>query len=158
MTSLQPLAILLEQNERERDQALAAQQRAQAASDAAAAQSEQLVAYRRDYEQRWNEQFRRQGHIEVVRSYHSFMERLTQAVEQQVRAAGHAKQMLDKAVLGVRDAELRVASVRKLIERRTQEMRVAAERRDQKVTDEAASRVAWNNRPRAAGLGRHRIA
>jgi len=156
-TAFQSLAILLEQNERERDQALAAQQRAQAASDAAAAQAEQLVAYRRDYEQRWNTQFRQGGHIEVVRSYHSFMARLTQAVEQQARVAEHALQMVTQAANNLRDAELKVASVRKLIERRTLELRVAAERRDQKLTDEAATRAAWNNRPGAQG-SRTRIA
>src|SRR3954454_24560416 len=106
-TAFQSLAILLEQNERERDQALAAQQRAQAASDAAAAPAEQLVIYRRDYEQRWNTQIRQGGHIEVVRSYHSFMARLTQAVEQQARVTEHALQMVTQAANTLRDAELK---------------------------------------------------
>ena len=44
----------------------------------------------------------------------------------------------------VREQELRVASVRKLIERRLAELRLAADRRDQKQTDDFASRAAWN--------------
>jgi len=40
--------------------------------------------------------------------------------------------------------------VRKLIERRTHEQRLAADRRDQKQSDEFAARVAWN-RVHAAG-------
>jgi flagellar FliJ protein len=45
---------------------------------------------------------------------------------------------------------LRVASVRKLVERRQHEQRLGAERRDQKTTDEFAARAAWN---RDSGLG-----
>ena len=44
----------------------------------------------------------------------------------------------------LRGQEMRVASVRKLLERRVQELRLAADRRDQKQTDEFAARAAWN--------------
>ena len=40
-------------------------------------------------------------------------------------------------------AEMRVASVKKLIERRETTMLLQAERRDQKSQDEMASRAAW---------------
>ena len=143
MTDLQPLTILLGQSERQRDAALAEQQRTQAASDAAAGQAEQLRTYRRDYEQRWSAQFCREGKIELVHCYQSFMERLTLAVEQQARIAQHAAQQAERATLALRDAEMRCASVRKLIERRIGEQRLAADRRDQKQTDESASRAAW---------------
>lgn len=149
MTSLQPLATLLAQSERERDMALADLQRAQLASEAADAQAKQLLDYRRDYEQRWGAQFAREGQIELVRCYQSFIERLTQAVDQQGRVAEHSKQQLANAVLAVRVAETRCASVRKLIERRTSEQRNVAERREQQQTDEAAARATWG-RPRAA--------
>ena len=144
MTSLKPLAAVLAQSERERDMALADLQRAQLASDAADAKVQQLLDYRRDYEQRWGAQFAREGQIELVRCYQSFTERLTQAVDQQGRVAEHSKQQLANAVLAVRVAETRCASVRKLIERRTHEHRVVEERRDQKQTDEQAARAAWN--------------
>ncbi|KQW40418.1 flagellar export protein FliJ [Rhizobacter sp. Root404] len=143
MTDIQTLTILLGQNERQRDAALAEKQRAQGAADAAKAQAEQLRHYRRDYEQRWGTQFKREGKIELVHCYQSFMERLTLAVEQQTRIAEHAAQGAERAVLAVREAELRCASVRKLIERRLAEQRLQLERRDQKQTDEAASRAAW---------------
>lgn len=143
MNDLQPLAILLERNERERDAALTAHRRAQLASDAATAQAEQLQAYRRDYGQRWRTQFRRQGEIELVHCYQSFMDRLTLAIDQQERSAAFAQQEVVRALDNLRATELRCASVRKLIERRLAEARLAADRRDQKQTDEAASRVAW---------------
>lgn len=144
MTDLQPLTLLLGQHERQRDAAIAEHQRALQASNASAAQAEQLNTYRRDYEQRWSEQFRREGKIELVRCYHSFMERLNQAVDQQNSQAEYAAQQVQTALAALRESELRCASVRKLIERRTQEHRSVEERRDQKQTDEQASRIAWS--------------
>ena len=144
MSDLQTLGVLLDQAERQRDAALAAHQRAQAASDAAAAQAAQLLAYRRDYEQRWTGQFRSAGPIELVHCYQSFTERLAQAIEQQARIAEQALQQVARALGALQATELRCASVRKLIERRVLEQRLGAERREQKQTDEAASRAAWN--------------
>jgi flagellar FliJ protein len=144
MTDIQTLTILLGQNERQRDAAIAEHQRAQGAAEAARAQAEQLHGYRRDYEQRWSAQFCREGKIELVRCYQSFMERLTLAVEQQARVAAHAAQQVERALSALRDSEMRCASVRKLIERRVAEQRLATDRRDQKQTDEAATRAAWN--------------
>ncbi len=143
MTALQPLTILLEHNERERDAALTAHQRAQATSAAAAATTEQLQTYRREYEQRWRTQFGRQGEMELVHCYQSFMERLSLAVEQQQQSATFAAQEVERARVHLQAVELRCASVRKLIERRLAEARLASERRDQKQTDEAATRAAW---------------
>ncbi|MEP7297817.1 MAG: flagellar export protein FliJ [Burkholderiales bacterium] len=154
MTNLQPLTVLLGQHERQRDAALAEHQRAVVASEAAQAQAEQLHTYRREYEQRWSAQFRREGQIELVRCYQSFMERLTQAVDQQARVAEHAAAQVDRMMTVLREAELRCASVRKLIERRTHEQRADAERRDQKLTDEQATRAAWN---RLGGNGGPRL-
>jgi len=144
MNDLQPLMALLTQTESERDAALGAHQRAQAAHQAALAQASQLVDYRREYEQRWGERFSSAGHIELVQSYHGFMTRLTQAVEHQQRVATHASGQLDRAGAALVEAEMRVASVRKLIERRVQEVQRLSERREQRQLDELAARAAWN--------------
>ena len=144
MTDVQTLTILLGQNERQRDAAIAEHQRAQSAAEAAQGQAEQLRTYRREYEQRWKAQFCREGKIELVHCYQNFMERLTLAVEQQSRVAEHAALQVERALSALRDTELRCASVRKLIERRLADQRLSADRRDQKQTDEAASRAAWN--------------
>ena len=154
MTDLQPLTLLLGQHERQRDAALADHQRAVLASESAAAQAEQLHTYRREYEQRWGAQFKREGQIELVRCYQSFMERLTQAVDQQARTAAQAAALVDQSVTLLREAEMRCAAVRKLIERRTMERRASEERRDQKQTDEQAARAAWN---RLGGNGGSRL-
>lgn len=142
--SLTPLTVLLGQAERERDEALAAVQKAAALERAAQAQAEQLVAYRLDYEVRYRERFSRQSAIDVFQSYQNFMARLTLAVEQQQQQVEAAARRVVAAREVVREQELRVASVKKLLERRLIEIRHASERRDQKQTDEFASRVAWN--------------
>ena len=155
MNDLQPLTVLLGHNERQRDAALAAHQRAQAASADAAAQAVQLLGYRRDYEQRWGAQFCREGKIELVHCYQSFMERLTRAIDHQTRLAEQAALQLERALTTLRESELRCASVRKLIDRRLQEHRLAADRREQKQSDEHASRAAWN---RLGATGESRLA
>jgi flagellar FliJ protein len=151
MTPLHALTALLAQNERQRDIALAEHLRAVAASQAATAQAEQLRTYRREYEQRWSAQFCLEGKIELVRCYQSFMERLTLAVDHQAQIEQGAALQVTRAQLAVRDAELRCASVRKLMERRAQEQRLATERSDQKQSDEYAARAAWTQR----GVGGH---
>ena len=144
MNDLQPLMALLGQTESERDSALASHQRARSAHQAAVAQASQLVEYRREYEQRWGERFSSAGHIELVQSYHGFMARLTQAVDHQQRVADQASGQLDRAGSALVEQEMRVASVRKLIERRVQELQRHSERREQNQLDELAARAAWN--------------
>lgn len=146
MNDLQPLCVLLARNETQRDTALAVHLRAAAASQVAAAQSEQLRTYRSEYEQRWRGQFATSGQSEVVRCYQSFMERLTHAVDHQARVEEHAAQQVGHALVALREAELRCAAVRKLIERRTLEKRLADERREQKQSDEFAARAALTRR------------
>lgn len=111
-------------------------------------QGEQLVAYRAEYVQRWSSQFARGGAIEIVHCYQSFMQRLDEALEQQqakIEAAGRQAEAQRQALV---QAELRVASVRKLIERRRAEFQRESQRREQRVADETAQQLA-QRRPRA---------
>lgn len=142
--SLDPLMALLGQAERERDEALAAMQRANEAHVAAQLQADQLVAYRGEYEARFREQFSRKSTIDILQCYQGFSARLGQAIDQQRQITAHAALKLEQSREGLRDQEMRVASVRKLLERRLHELRLVADRRDQKQTDEFASRAAWN--------------
>ena len=143
MSSLQSLNLLLEQAESLRDAALAALQRARDAADAAQAQVEGLLNYRGDYQKRWSQQFGQSGAIEIVHCYRSFNERLDHAIEHQQRMVSQAQAQCERARDELQQRELRVASVKKLIERRVAEERRLAERRDQKMTDESAQRSAW---------------
>lgn len=141
--SIDPLMALLGQAERERDAALADQQRALESFQSAQAQAEQLVAYRTEYEARFREQFSRNGSVSILQCYQGFSTRLGQAIDQQRQIAVHAERRVAQARETVQNEELRVASVRKLLERRLTELRQAADRRDQKQTDEFAARAAW---------------
>lgn len=141
---LKPIALLLAQAERQRDEALAEQFQAERARRAAAAQAEQLVAYRREYEQRWGEEFCREGKIELVRCYHGFMDRLTQAVEQQERIAANAAGQVERAEAIARGHEIRAAGLKKLVERRLREREKTAARLEQKESDDHAVRAAWS--------------
>jgi flagellar FliJ protein len=141
---LQPLALLLAQAERQRHDALAEQLKAETAQRAAAAQAEQLVVYRREYEQRWSAEFCREGKIELVRCYQGFVHRLSQAVEQQQRVAAHAAVQAERAEAIVRGHELRAAGLKKLIERRLREGERAAALIEQKESDDRAVRASWN--------------
>jgi len=158
MNPMQPLISLLAQTESERDQAWAEAQRATQAHQSAAAQVDQLLVYRREYEQRWATQFKTEGRIELVHCYRGFMDRLTQAVEQQQRVCAYAATQVDRAKANLAEHEMRVASVRKLIERRSQELRLSADRQEQKQTDEFGSRMAWANAGSPFGMGLPRAA
>ncbi len=143
---LQPLFTVLNHAEGERDSRADHCRRAHAARKSAEAQTEQLLAYRREYEQRWGTQFRTGGHMEVVHCYRGFMDRLTGAIEQQQRSAAQHTLRCEEASAALLAAETRVATVRRLIERRIEEARRAGERLEQKQTDEFAARAAWNAR------------
>lgn len=150
MTALAPLMTVLEQATVARDAALADQQRARAALQAARAQAEQLADYRRDYAQRFGAGAGKAGSIELMQCYHGFMARLDSAVTQQGQVAAQAETRLEAAQTALLLAEQRVASVRKLIERRSAELDAARARVEQKASDEFASRQAWNRRAEGA--------
>ena len=140
---LNALRLLLARAEAQRDEAMAEQMKLEATHRASVAQAEQLVAYRREYEQRWSAEFCREGKMELVRCYQGFMVRLTQAVEQQERIAVHAAAQAERATAIMRGHDVRAAALKKLVERRLQEGRRLAIGLEQKQSDEFATRAAW---------------
>jgi flagellar FliJ protein len=82
--------------------------------------------------------------MELVHCYQGFVGRLSQAVEHQARVAQHTAAQAERALQALQQQELRVASVRKLIERRVLEMQRRGQRSEQRQNDEFASRAAWN--------------
>jgi flagellar FliJ protein len=143
ISNLQTLTVLLERAESERDQALAYLQDLRRQAEAAQTQHAQLGQYRSEYQQRWTEQFSRGGStISIMGCYQTFGLRLDQAIEQQGLVARHSDARVERAQATLRELEVRVASIRKLIERRRAEMLRSAERREQKQSDEQAARAA----------------
>jgi flagellar FliJ protein len=143
MSTLQPLIALLAQAERERDELQAHLLKLRTAHQNAQAQAAQLRQYRGEYEQRFGAKPQAGTTIEMLRVAQGFVARLTHAVEQQERIVDHAAGQVAMAEVQWREAELRVASVRKLIERRMEEIRRGVDRAEQKAVDEFASRAAW---------------
>lgn len=150
MTPMQPLLSLLAHTERERNDAMAEAKRIEFEHRQALRQAEQLLAYRRDYELRWSGHFSQSGGIDIVQCYQGFVARLGQAIDAQERVTQLAAQRLERAQAAWQEQEMRVAAVRKLIERRTRESRGIADRLEQKQLDEHAARLLWG---RAAGAG-----
>jgi flagellar protein FliJ len=141
---MQPIITLLELAERERDAALALQQRAEQALQVARQQADQLAAYRSDCARRWSQRFRGGSAMEIVNCYQGFVSRLDDAVGLQGGAVDRAQEQVRHCQAQTLAAELRAASVRKLIERREAGLLQNAQRSEQKMFDEMASRAAWN--------------
>jgi len=157
MNAPQALQTLLDHAIAQRDNALAAHRRALVALQGAQAQAEQLVAHRSETIERAGARAQQTVNLVMVQSYQGFMQRLDEAVRQQqsrVDAAAFRRQGAEQMLVA---AELRVASVRKLIEGRIALAEQSAARVEQKASDEFASRMAWQReasplRAAAAGL------
>ena len=141
-SNLQALTVLLERAEAERDEALRLLQDAQAKASAARNQHAQLNQYRTDYRHRWTQEFAQRTTVQLLGCYQNFGQRLDQAIGQQGGIADFADQRVSTARDQLRERELRVASVRKLIERRRAESLRQQMRQDQRATDEQAARAA----------------
>lgn len=141
MTALKPLTTLLECAERERDDARTRFERSRVAHQAATEQADALRAWRSEYAQRWQTQFQTGGSVEIVRCYQDFMSRLGQAIAEQDIAVERARNSLEAARSILQVREQRVGAVDQLIDRRRRETAQAENRREQKATDEQASRL-----------------
>ena len=139
--SLDALNLLLDRATQERDRLAGDLRRGEEVVLRARRQGEQLDGYRGEYTQRWSAQFGRGGAIEIVHCYQSFMQRLDEALAQQQRHIDAAERGVTAVRQALLQAELRVASVKKLIERRQAEQARQQERRDQRQTDETAQHL-----------------
>ena len=148
MQRLQSLQVLMQREQQRCDQAQSALRRADDAARRAREQRDQLLAYRGEYQARWTAQFHQGGTMDILMYYRSFMQRLDQAVTLQTRQAELSELQLAQARRELMESERRVASVRKLIERRAAELAHAGRQRDQKQTDEQAQRMRWPNTQR----------
>lgn len=140
--SLDALNLLLDRATQERDRLAGELRRGEEVVQRARLQGRQLGDYRGEYLQRWSAQFGRGGAIEIVHCYQSFMQRLDEALAQQQRQIEAAERGVAAVRQALLQAEVRVASVKKLIERRQAEMARRQERRDQRQTDETAQQLA----------------
>jgi len=132
---LELLALLQERDTRLRDEALALLNEAR-----------RQEAYREDYRQRWTSHFAPQGSIEILQCYQNFARKLEQAITAQDGVVRQAGQRVKMAHDKLRHREIKLATVKRLIERRQQVLLRIADRRAQKALDESAQRRAWDRR------------
>jgi flagellar FliJ protein len=149
----QSLTALLEHAERQRDEALVLQRRADAALHNAIKQQDQLAAYHRDHQSRWSSAFRKAVAVPLMHCHHAFSDRLHDAVDLQSEQVQRARQALSRRTSETLEAERRVAAIRKLIQRRADAARQHQLRQEQRQTDERAARAAWSRSNEPAGHG-----
>lgn len=142
MSATQALLIVLESAEKARDEALAVHEARRRAYEAARQQAQSLTDWRRDYQDRWQAQFRQSGGVEIVRCYQDFMQRLGEAVGAQAQQVAQAQELLERSRAELIERERRVAAVSKLIDKRLLEVRERQAKQEQKAMDEMASRAA----------------
>lgn len=152
---MQALIQLLDHERRGRDAALLSLRDAEGFVDAADSQAQQLEAYRSEYVERWSARFRQPGSATLLQCYQGFMQRLEQAIAQQRNAVALAQARLAQARRTLTDNERRVASMEKLIERRSQQEQRRTARREQSHSDEIALAVhaRRDNAPAPTDLG-----
>jgi flagellar FliJ protein len=135
------LPLLLEREEGERDRWLQRLHQAEDALRRAQAQAELLRTYRDEYHQRWGAQFARGASVPLVQCYQGFVARLDQAIAEQQRQVQVEADRAAQTRAALAAQQVRVASVRKLIERRASDAQQRAVRREQKHVDELAARA-----------------
>ena len=138
---LENLNLLLQHAAAARDAALQALRRAESTLGAASRQSEELGQYRDQFSAHWFARFRSGGSATLAQCHQDFGQRLEQAISLQQAQLRQAQARFDAARARLLEREQRVASVRKLIERRMLDARRVTEKREQRTTDEAAQRA-----------------
>ena len=139
MSQLNALVVAVEVASRKRDDARRVLQDALAAQQAARAQLAQLEDYAQETQARWGVRADTAMKPEVLYHHYQFMDRLGHAAGIQSGVVGDHAQRVDAARHALLEAELRLASLRKVVEKRRQELERAQMRRDQKQTDERAA-------------------
>ncbi|MEO7852814.1 MAG: flagellar export protein FliJ [Rubrivivax sp.] len=138
---MQSLDTLLQRDTQQRDQAQALLRQAEDKAHRARQQAEQLHAYRNDYRARWAGEFSQSRTMQTLLCYRSFMQRLDQAVQQQLHQTEQVEQQVRQARALLLQRERQLASVLKLIERQCAEQQRAGRRHEQKQVDELAQRM-----------------
>jgi len=141
MKRLALLRLLLEREQKRRDEQMAAVRAAAANAEAQQQQADSLGTYRTEYCRKWSAQFQQAAPMEILRSYHGFLARLDQAIAQQTSVVEHAHRMVEAQRQRLVEREIRVATVERLIKRRETMLARIADRRDQKNLDELAQRL-----------------
>ncbi|CAB5699316.1 flagellar biosynthesis chaperone [Delftia tsuruhatensis] len=139
MSSLNALMVAIDAASRKRDEARQAVQERQRAQQAAQAQMDQLQTYVKEMQARWGVHENQSVQPEVMFHQYQFMDRLQHAIGLQTRVLADLAIRLEAAQKALMACELRVSSLRKVVEVRRRDVALAQMRREQKETDERAA-------------------
>ena len=139
MSTLNALTVAVEVASRKRDEARRLLQDAQGAQQAAQDQLNQLQGYARETEGRWGMRADAAVQPEVMFHHYQFMDRLGHAVGLQTGVVSDHASRVQDATRTLLDAELRLARLRQVVEKRQHDHERQQMRREQKQTDERAS-------------------
>lgn len=139
MTNFGALGVAIEAATRKRDAARKLLLDALAAQATGQAQLNQLKSYAQEMDARWGMQSDRMVKPEVMFHHYQFMNRLGHAVGLQTGVMGQHAARVETARRQLLEAELRLNSLSRVVEMRQREQDLAAQRREQKQTDERAA-------------------
>ena len=139
MSALSALSVAVELAERKRDEARRVLQDARRAQQAARDQMEQLQGYAQETQNRWGMRANANVQPEVMYHHYQFMDRLHHAMGLQTTVVTSHDARISAAQQALLETELRLASLKKLTEKRRKEFELLQSRREQKQTDERAA-------------------
>ena len=139
MSSLNAMMVAIDAASRKRDEALQTVQERQRAQQAGQEQMDQLQSYAQEMQRRWGAHESQSVQPEVMYHQYQFMERLQHAIDLQTRVMADLAIRLETAQKALMACELRVSSLRKVVEVRRRDIALAQMRREQKETDDRAA-------------------
>ena len=142
--ALGALSVAVDVALRHRDEARRLLQDARGAQEGARAQMAQLQGYANDTQNRWGMRANAEVVPEVMYHHYQFMDRLNHAIGLQTTVMDDHGGRVDAAQQALLAAELRLASLKKLMDKRRAEWERLQLRREQKQTDERAAQQRGN--------------
>lgn len=139
MSSLNALMVAIDAATRKRDEARQAMQERMRSWQAAQGQMAQLQGYATEMQGRWGAQESQAVQPEVMYHQYQFMERLQHAMGLQTKVLADQAIRLETAQKALLSSEMRVSSLRKVVQARRRDLALVQMRREQKETDERAA-------------------
>lgn len=150
MSSLNAFLVAVEMAERKRDQARQALQDVKQARQAAQEQLNQLENYAQETQNRWGMRANATVQPQVMFHHYQFMDRLSHAIGLQTGVVGDHSLRVENATRVLLETELRLAALKKVVEKRRRDLEALQMRREQKQTDERAAQQLHQTRNAAA--------
>lgn len=141
MTVLQGLLVAIDVARRKRDDAGLVLSQVQRRHDNALQQADQLRSYATDTESRWSAPAQGNATPQIMGHYYQFMDRLQQTIDLQHGVIADLQRQLQVARKYLLEAEVRVAGLSRLLEKRRSDLARMHARREQKESDEFAAQL-----------------